>query len=128
MVKALIDKGVAKVYAAMRSTAAVANLVQQYAGRVVALRLDITDTSSVAAAAEQCRDLDLLINNSGVNNCMWLLGPTGMEIARGDMEVNFFGTLAMWRAFAPLLATRGGGAIVNVLHHRPGQPAAQRHI
>src|SRR5512133_816558 len=114
LVKALMDKGVAKVYAAARSTAAVANLVQQHDGRVVALRLDITDASSVAAAAEQCRDLDLLINNAGVNTGMWLLGPTGMDSAREEMEVNYFGTLAMSRAFAPLLAARGDGAIVNV--------------
>ncbi|MBT1071278.1 SDR family oxidoreductase [Pelotalea chapellei] len=114
LVKALIDKSVAKVYAATRSTAAVANLVQQHEGRVVALRLDITDASSVAAAAEQCRDLDLLINNAGVNGCESLMAPAGMESAREEMEVNFFGTLAMCRAFAPLLASRGDGAIVNV--------------
>jgi NAD(P)-dependent dehydrogenase (short-subunit alcohol dehydrogenase family) len=114
LVKALMDKGVAKVYAATRSTVAVAHLVQQHAGRVVALRLDITDPSSVTAAAEQCRDLDLLINNAGVNTCMWLLGPTGMESARQEMEVNYFGTLAMCRAFAPLLAARGNGAILNI--------------
>lgn len=114
LVKALLDKGVARVYAAARSTAAVADLVQQHAGRVIALKLDITDASSVAAAAEQCRDLDLLINNAGVNRCEGLLGPTGMDSARQEMEVNYFGTLAMCRAFAPLLAVHGFGAIVNV--------------
>jgi short-subunit dehydrogenase len=31
------------------------------------------------------------------------------------MEVNYFGALAMTRAFAPVLARNGGGAIVNVL-------------
>lgn len=114
LVKALLDKGAAKVYVAARKTAAVAELVQQYAGKAVALQLDITDASSVAAAAEQCRDLDLLINNAGVNRCMWFTGPTGMESAREEMEVNFFGTLAMCQAFVPVLASRGGGAIVNV--------------
>lgn len=114
LVKGLLDKGAAKVYAAARTTAAVAALVQQYAGRVVAVPLDITDASSVAAAAEQCRDIDLLINNAGVNRCMWFMGPTGMESAREEMEVNFFGTLAMCRAFVPVLASRNGGAIVNV--------------
>jgi NAD(P)-dependent dehydrogenase (short-subunit alcohol dehydrogenase family) len=114
LVKALLDKGVAKVYAAARSTATVTDLVQQHGGRVVALRLDITAASSVAAAAEQCRDLDLLINNAGVNRCEGLLGPTGMDSARQEMEVNYFGTLAMCRAFAPILAVRGNGAIVNV--------------
>ena len=114
LVKALLDKGVAKVYAAARSTAAVAALVQQHGGRVVALKLDITDSAGVAAAAEACGDLDLLVNNAGVNKCMSLLGPTGMASAREEMEVNFFGTLAMCRAFAPILASRGSGTIVNV--------------
>jgi NAD(P)-dependent dehydrogenase (short-subunit alcohol dehydrogenase family) len=31
------------------------------------------------------------------------------------MRVNYFGTLEMCRAFAPILAGNGGGAIVNVL-------------
>ena len=31
------------------------------------------------------------------------------------MESNYFGTLRMCRAFAPVLAAVGGGAIVNVL-------------
>lgn len=31
------------------------------------------------------------------------------------METNYFGTLAMCRAFAPVLARGGGGAIVNML-------------
>jgi len=31
------------------------------------------------------------------------------------MEVNYFGTLSMCRAFAPVLAANGGGAIVNML-------------
>jgi NAD(P)-dependent dehydrogenase (short-subunit alcohol dehydrogenase family) len=31
------------------------------------------------------------------------------------MEVNYFGTLAMCRAFGPVLAGNGGGAVVNML-------------
>lgn len=31
------------------------------------------------------------------------------------MEVNYFGTLSMIRAFAPVLKANGGGAIVNML-------------
>jgi NAD(P)-dependent dehydrogenase (short-subunit alcohol dehydrogenase family) len=38
-----------------------------------------------------------------------------MENARLEMETNYFGTLAMCRAFAPILKKNGGGAIVNVL-------------
>ena len=34
---------------------------------------------------------------------------------RDELEVNLFGTLRMVRAFAPVLANQGGGAIVNIL-------------
>jgi NAD(P)-dependent dehydrogenase (short-subunit alcohol dehydrogenase family) len=38
-----------------------------------------------------------------------------MDAARDEIAVNYLGTLAMCRAFAPVLAANGGGAIVNVL-------------
>jgi short-subunit dehydrogenase len=38
-----------------------------------------------------------------------------MENARAEMEVNYFGTLAMCRAFAPILKKARTGAIVNML-------------
>lgn len=31
------------------------------------------------------------------------------------METNYFGSLRMSRAFAPILARNGGGALVNIL-------------
>ncbi len=113
LIKALLDKGAAKIYAGARTTGAVAELAH-IDGRVFSVRLDVTHPASVAAAAERCRDVDLLINNAGVNRGTWLTGPAGQESAREEMEVNFFGTLAMCRAFAPVLASRGGGVIVNI--------------
>ncbi len=113
LVKGLMDRGAARIYAAARGTAGMAGCAHLVDDRVVPVRLDITDATSVAAATEQCRDIDLLINNAGINRCVSLLSPAGMECAREEMEVNFFGTLAVCRAFAPLLATHGG-TIVNV--------------
>ncbi|CAH2030264.1 Short-chain dehydrogenase [Trichlorobacter ammonificans] len=114
LVKALLEKGAAKIYAAARTVAAVQELVQFNPERIVAVPLDITSAASVAAAAEQCVDVNLLINNAGINRCVSLLGRAGLEAAREEMEVNFFGTLAMCRAFAPLLEAKGSGTIVNV--------------
>jgi short-subunit dehydrogenase len=34
---------------------------------------------------------------------------------KSEMEVNYFGTLSMSRAFAPVLGENGGGALVNML-------------
>ncbi|TWJ17581.1 SDR family oxidoreductase [Geobacter argillaceus] len=114
LVKRLLDKGVAKVYAAARTANAVEELARLDPDRLFAVRLDVTNAASVEAVAKYCKDVDVLVNNAGVNRCMWFMGPTGMESAHEEMEVNFFGTLAMCRAFAPIIAARGDGAIVNI--------------
>lgn len=113
LVKELLERGASKVYAAARNVQAVAEMAEFDPGRVVALRLDVTHESSVAAAAQQCRDVDLLINNAGVNHCKSLLDPDGLASAGQEIKVNYLGTLSMCRAFAPALAARGG-AIANV--------------
>ncbi|MFJ6905382.1 SDR family NAD(P)-dependent oxidoreductase [Streptomyces griseoluteus] len=78
------------------------------------LALDITDADSVAAAADRAGDVTLLINNAASTDGGNLV--TGdMSAIRGVMDTNYYGTLHMVRAFAPVLGRNGGGAILNVL-------------
>ncbi|MBT0768684.1 SDR family NAD(P)-dependent oxidoreductase [Kineosporia sp. J2-2] len=81
---------------------------------VEALRLDITDQSSVEEVAATAGDVDLLINNAAFTGGGNFLTGDPRDI-RETMESNYFGTLAMIRAFAPVLARNGGGAVLNVL-------------
>jgi NAD(P)-dependent dehydrogenase (short-subunit alcohol dehydrogenase family) len=108
LVKALQVRGAAKIYAASRRGATTE------AG-VIHVKLDITKPDEVTAAATMARDTTLLINNAGVNFNTPLLNPPTVDNARAEMAVNYFGTLAMCQAFAPILGTNGGGAIVNML-------------
>lgn len=107
--RALIERGARTVYAGVRSTEKVTD------PGVTPVRLDITDIKDVTAAAERCRDVTLLINNAGIGGRHPLLEGPSMDFARNEMETNYFGTLAMCRAFAPVLAANGGGALVNML-------------
>jgi short-subunit dehydrogenase len=77
--------------------------------------LDITDAQRVAEVALQCGDVNLLVNNAGVMKASSFIGTPTLDAARLEMETNYFGTLAMCRAFAPVLAANGGGAVVNML-------------
>lgn len=101
----LVERG-AKVYATARRPESVD------LDGVEVLALDVTDSGSVAAAAEAAGDVDLLVNNAGITGGL-LLGD--LDAVRNTMEVNFFGTLSMVRAFAPVLARNGGGAILNMV-------------
>jgi NAD(P)-dependent dehydrogenase (short-subunit alcohol dehydrogenase family) len=112
LVSALRDAGCAKIYAAARTIASDATVEGT---AIEAVRLDITNPQQVTAAAAHCHDVNLLINNAGVARFKPLLGAATIDDARIEMETNYFGTLAMCRAFAPVLKRNGGGALVNVL-------------
>ena len=105
----LVKRGAAKVYGAARNPAAVAE------PGVTPIGLDITDAERVAQVAAQCTDVTLLVNNAGVMKASTFTGAPDLDAARLEMETNYFGTLSMCRAFAPVLAANGGGAIVNML-------------
>ena len=104
----LLERGAKEVYAAARNPESV-----QIAG-VTPLGVDITDPDSIARAAAIAGDATLIINNAGIS--------TGTSLMDGDlaqieleMQTNFYGPLRVTRAFAPILASNGGGAMLNVL-------------
>jgi NAD(P)-dependent dehydrogenase (short-subunit alcohol dehydrogenase family) len=107
--KALVETGAAKVYAAARNPEAVTLM------GVVPLKLDVTSDEDVVAAACVAGDVNLLINNAGIARLGGFLADGAVEAAREQFEVNFVEALRMTRAFAPVLAKNGGGAIIDVL-------------
>ena len=103
----LVERG-ATVYAAARRPETID------LDGVTPIRLDITDPAQVAAAARAAGDVSLLINNAGIATGADLVAGD-LELARREMDTHFWGTASMLRAFAPVLAGNGGGAVVNVL-------------
>ena len=103
----LSERGAARVYATARRPESL-----DLPG-VLPLRLDITDEETVRAAAA-ASDVTLLVNNAGMSH--WTDLVTGdLGAIRAELDTNFWGTLAVVRAFAPVLAANRGGAILNVL-------------
>lgn len=83
------------------------------------VRIDLTDSASIAAAAAIIRAdqgrLDILINNAGIVDPVD--GPptaAAPEAVRRIMETNFIGTLAVTQAMLPLLHQSPAGRIVNL--------------
>jgi NAD(P)-dependent dehydrogenase (short-subunit alcohol dehydrogenase family) len=105
--QALLERGAAKVYAAARRPETITD------PRLVPTGLDLTDAATITGAADQARDVTLLINNAGVSTGASLFGDEAA--LRHELDVNYLGPLALSRAFAPVLAANGGGGLVNVL-------------
>ena len=107
--RAALARGARKVYAAARKPASIT------LPGVEAIGLDVTQPDDVAAAAQRCGDVTLLINNAGIAVVGDFLAADAIDSARAHMETNFLGPLRLCQTFAPVLARHGGGAIVNVL-------------
>jgi NAD(P)-dependent dehydrogenase (short-subunit alcohol dehydrogenase family) len=102
-----LKRGAARVYATAR------NPREWQDSRVVPLRLDVTDPASIADAASAAADTTVVINNAGTAGGESLLTMPFDQI-RAIYEANVFGPIAVARAFAPVLAKTGGGALVDI--------------
>ena len=108
------------------------------AGRVEPLALDVADANSIAKAAAEVASrhgqLDILINNAGINYDTWEtvenadINGTVME----TITTNLLGPWRVCQAFLPLLRKSRAGRIVNVssesgslAHMGAGPPAYQ---
>jgi NAD(P)-dependent dehydrogenase (short-subunit alcohol dehydrogenase family) len=85
----------------------------QAQGRLTPLRLDVTDAAQIAAAAAQIGEttpggaLDALVNNAGVA----VGGPLEtlpLEELRSQLDVNFFGQVAVTQTLIPALRLARG--------------------
>jgi NAD(P)-dependent dehydrogenase (short-subunit alcohol dehydrogenase family) len=115
LARQLVARGARTVYAAARDPQAVSAGPLGALPAIVPVRLDVTDPVQVAAAASACGDVSLLVNNAGISRHTGLLADDAIAAARAELETNVIGPLATGRAFAPVLARNGGGAIINVL-------------
>lgn len=107
LVDEVLRRGARKVYSTAR---------QAYSDdrtSVVTHELEVRSDSSVAALAEVATDAEIVINNAGILLPDSLLTGS-MENVITTFDVNVFGPLRVTRAFAPILARNGGGAIVNI--------------
>lgn len=108
-VRQLLDRGASKVYAGARDIESITN------PGVVPISLDVTSAKDIAAAVKECSDITMLINNAGIALRSSILDDNSLENAKSEFETNVWGPFNLSKAFAPVLAKNGGGAIVNVL-------------
>lgn len=111
----LIAAGASRVYATDADAPAVEETAAAAGNAARPMTLDVTKPDDIARAAEACGDVDLLINNAGVASWSGFLSASGLDGMRHEMEVNYFGPLAMCRAFAPILSGKENATVVNVL-------------
>lgn len=106
--KDFLERGARKVYAAARDPSRVS------LPGVTPVRLDVNSSADIEAAAQLADDVTIVVNNAGIANFGSFLADDAEAVLRSHLETNVMGVLRVSRAFAPVLARNGGGALVNV--------------
>ena len=79
------------------------------------LALDVTDQTSISAAATKLDALDVLVNNAGIMlEHDARVGGVEVQTWKNTFEVNVFGAVAVTNAFLPLLEASEAPRIVNL--------------
>lgn len=118
LAKEAIQRGVKKVYAAMRNTQ---NFNEQ---GMIAVQVDVTDPISIEKAIAECGDVNILINNAGIARLNQ--SPVEVEMAattRKVLETNLYGMINTTQLFTPILKHNLEGYIVNILSDVSWQPS-----
>lgn len=114
IVESFIERGAAKVYAAVRKLDSSSSLVEQYGDRVVPIQVDLSDPQSIVAAAQTAKDVQVVVNNAGVFQAGTLLAEDAIVALEFQMSINVYGPIYMDRAFAPVLKANGEGVFAQI--------------
>lgn len=88
-----------------------------FGGRLLALRLDVTDQASIQSAVDTASArfgrIDVLVNNAGYGQ-LGVFEQQSVAAINRQFATNFFGTLAVTRAVLPLMRAQRSGHVFTV--------------
>jgi len=105
------------VAATARNPDAVADLVEVFSDRALALALDVTDPAqvreAVSAAESRFGRIDVLVNNAGYGYVSSVEEGVDEDVRR-MFDTNFFGAIDLIKAVLPGMRARRAGYVVNM--------------
>ncbi len=115
--RAALEAGYQVVATARKPEQVEAGLTGAGSGRLLTLRLDLTDQASIQAAVDaaskQFGRIDVLVNNAGYGQ-LGVFEQQSTSVIERQFATNFFGTLEVTRAVLPIMRAQRSGHIFTV--------------
>jgi 3-oxoacyl-[acyl-carrier protein] reductase len=104
-----------------------ADAIRAVGRRAHTATLDVADAEAVMRAAEEVAralgPVDVLVNNAGIVNNVARIAEMKLEAWERELRVNLSGAFHTVRAFAPAMAARGWGRVINISSVAAATPA-----
>src|SRR5690554_3303244 len=112
LVKALSSRGAKQVYAGCKTQEGCGLVASLNLANVTPILLDVTNEEQVAQIERRISGLDVLINNAGIASACGYTDENALSIAKAEMDVHYFGALALTRTLLPQLKISNKAGIV----------------
>jgi len=116
LTEAVLENG-DKVIATARNIGQLDDLVDQYAGNILALALDVTDYKQIAQvvadAVKHFGRIDVLVNNAGFGIVGAAEAYTDEQV-RSQLETNLYAPIEVTRVVLPYMRKQGSGRVLQI--------------
>ena len=109
-----LQKGAKKVYAAVRNTDTALPLIEKHGEKIEIVKIDLAKPETIIDASQRIKDVEVVVNNAGVNTRSTPLDTDAIDSLNFEMEINVNGLVRMAQAFAPILRINGGGVFIQI--------------
>lgn len=115
LIKEMIARKVRKIYATGIAKERLHQVASIFPAHLIPVLLDVTNEDSIRQAVEQCQDVDIVINNAGVELKSNFTGEQAGKKALMEMQINYIGIIHMVNYFLPVLQKGEESSILNIL-------------
>ncbi|MEQ9116056.1 MAG: SDR family NAD(P)-dependent oxidoreductase [Rickettsiales bacterium] len=110
-----IQRGAKKIYVTARNISQLSDLVKKYPQQITPLKLDVTNLDEVKKTSKIATDTDILINNAGLAGSSGCMDNYNEELAKQEMEINYFAPLRLMNELSKTITSSKKGAVVNII-------------
>lgn len=115
-IKELINRNVEKIYITGIDINALKQISDNFSeNKIIPLKLDVTNLEDIENCVNHCQDVNILINNAGVELKSAFISEKSADCAKFEMEINYIGVVRLTNAFYEILKKNEKSAVINIL-------------
>lgn len=111
----LVKKNVNKIYITGLNLENLSALATEYPHVLFPVILDVTNPTQIKNFCSENKDINILINNAGIELKSDFLNLKAHEYAKLEMNVNYIGVVNLTNELLPTLKSNSNSAIINIL-------------
>lgn len=115
-IKELLNRNVDKIYITGIDLEELIKITKDFPQKnVIPMKLDVTNPDDIKKCSDQCSDVNILINNAGVELKSGFISEKTADCAKFEMEINYIGVVRLTNSFYGNLKKNNNSAIINIL-------------